>query len=81
MKIMELKNDGSKLAKQLLRLVDLRKGNNYEHTHICVSVFDSYIVVGTFCINEFGRAWDNENHTRVEKENIPFFVSKKLGIV
>jgi len=75
------KNDGSKLSRQLLSLVDFSRGNNYEDTHISVDVFDDHIVVGTFCVNEFGRAWDNENHTRVEKSDVPFFVAKKLGIV
>jgi hypothetical protein len=77
----ELENNGSKLCRQLLSLVDFSRGNNYESTHISVNIFDDHIVVGTFCVNEFGRAWDNENHTRVEKGDIPLFAAKKLGIV
>ena len=78
---LEFRNDGSKFCRQLLSLVDLRKGNNYEHTHFCVSIFDSHIIVSTFCVNEHGRAWCNQNHTRVEKSEIPYFTAKKLGIV
>jgi len=81
MRTVEFRNNGSKLAKQLLRLVDFRKGKNYQSTHISVRVFDSHVLVGTFCVNEFGRAWDNENYTRVEKKDIPFFTLKKLGMV
>jgi hypothetical protein len=81
MRNLEFRNDGSKLCRQLLSLVDFTRGKNYENTHIQVRVFNDHILVGTFCINEFGSAWDNENHTRVEKENIPFFVAKKLGII
>jgi hypothetical protein len=81
MKNLEFRNDGSKLCRQLLSLVDFSRGNNYENTHISVDVFDNEIVVGTFCINEFGSAWDNENYTRVERKDIPFFAAKKLGIV
>ena len=75
------KNDGSKLSRQLLSLVDFSRGNNYEDTHISVDVLNDSIVVGTFCVNEFGSAWDNENHTRVKKEDVPFFAAKKLGII
>lgn len=81
MRTIELKNNGSKLAKQLLRLVDFQKGKNLQDTHIYVSVYRDFIIVGTFCVNEFGRAWSNENYTRVEKEDIPFFAAKKLGIL
>lgn len=81
MRTFEFRNDGGKLAKQLLQLVDFRKGNNYEHTHISVSVCKDSIIVSTFCANEFGRAWDNENYTRVERKGIPFFAAKKLGMV
>jgi hypothetical protein len=81
MKILEFKNDGSRLCRQLLSLVDFSRGNNYESTHIQVRVEENDIVVGTFCVNEFGSAWDNENHTRVKKEDVPFFAAKKLGII
>jgi hypothetical protein len=81
MKIIELRNNGSKLAKQLLRLVDSSKGRNLQDTHISVRVHKDFIIVSTFCANEFGRELDNENHTRVTKENIPFFTLKKLGMV
>ena len=75
------KNDGSKLSRQLLSLVDFSRGNNYEDTHISVDVFDNEIVVSTFCVNEHGSAWCNENHTRVSKSDLPFFAMKKLGMV
>ena len=74
-------NDGSKLCKQLLSLVDFRKGNNYVNTHISVEVFDNSIVVSTFCVNEYGSAWDNENYTQVSKSDLPFFTAKKLGMI
>jgi hypothetical protein len=77
----ELENNGSKLCRQLLSLVDFSRGNNYEDTHISVDIFDDHVVVSTFCVNEHGSAWCNQNHTRVEKSNIPFFAAKKLGIV
>ena len=77
----EFKNDGGRLCRQLLSLVDFSRGNNYEDTHISVDVLNDSIVVGTFCVNEYGSAWDNENYTRVKKEDIPLFAAKKLGIV
>ena len=81
MRTVELKNDGSKLAKQLLRLVDFSRGRNLQDTNIRVEVLDDGLVVSTECTNEFGREWCNQNHTRVTKENIPFFTLKKLGMV
>lgn len=81
MRIVEFKNDGSKLCRQLLRLVDFRKGNNYENTDIRVVIDKNEIIVSTFCTNEYGRAWCNQNHTRVEKEDIPYFTQKKLGLL
>ena len=77
-----LQNDGSKLCKQLLSLVDFSKGNNYEDTDIEVRVVsDDSIVVSTFCTNEYGSTWCNENYTEVSRENIPFFTLKKLGMI
>jgi hypothetical protein len=81
MRTVELRNNGGKLAKQLLRLVDSSKGRNLQDTHISVRVHKDFIIVSTFCANEFGRAWDNENYTRVERKDIPFFAAKKLGMV
>lgn len=81
MKVIEIVNDGGKLAKQLLQLVDFRQGNNYESTHIQVKVFNDHIIVSTFCTNEYGREWCNQNHTRVEKSDVPFFTAKKLGLL
>ena len=76
-----LENDGSKLCRQLLSLVDFSKGNNYVDTHIEVRVFNNSIIVSTFCVNEYGSAWGNENSTEVSRENIPFFTLKKLGMI
>lgn len=82
MRTIELKNNGSKLAKQLLRLVDFQKGHNFQDTHIRVEVLDDGLVVSTFCANdEFGREWCNQNHTTVKKSDLPFFTAKKLGMV
>ena len=81
LKTVDMKNDGSKLRKQLLSLVDFSKGNNYVNTHISVEVFDNSIVVSTFCVNEYGSSWCNENYTEVSRENIPFFTLKKLGMI
>ena len=74
-------NDGSKLSKQLISLVDFSKGNNYVDTGIRVEIRDNSIVVSTFCTNEYGSSWSNENWTDVAKSDIPFFTAKKLGIV
>ncbi len=80
-KIVRLENTRNKLCKQLLSLVDFSKGNNYESTDIEVIISNEHIIVSTFCINEYGNAWDNRNHTKVEKSNVPFFTAKKLGII
>ena len=80
-KIVRLENNDSKLCKQLISLVDLSKGNNYEDTDIEVIISENNIIVSTFCINEYGSVWDNRNHTRVDKSDIPFFTLKKLGMV
>jgi hypothetical protein len=77
----ELENNGSRLCRQLLSLVDFSRGNNYQDTNVKVDIFDDHIVVSTFCATESGREWCNQNHTRVAKEDIPFFAAKKLGIV
>lgn len=76
-----MQNDGSKLCRQLLSLVDFSKGNNYVDTHIEVRVFDNSIEVSTFCVNEYGSKWDNENYTQVSKSDLPFFTAKKLGML
>ena len=76
-----LKNNGNKLCKQLLSLVDFSKGNNYENTHIEVDVYKDFIVVSTFYGGDPGDIWYNENDTRVNKPNIPFFAMKKLGML
>ena len=80
-KIVRLQNTNDKLCKQLISLVDLSKGNNYEDTDIEVIISEDNIIVSTFCINEYGSVWDNRNHTRVDKSDIPFFTAKKLGII
>lgn len=79
--IINLENTGSKLCRQLLSLVDFSKGNNYADTYIEVRIFDNHIVVSTFCTNEYGSSWCNENYTEVSKSNIPFFTLKKLGML
>ena len=76
-----IKNNGGKLCRQLLSLVDFFQGNNYEHTHINVRVYDDRIVVSTFFVDSNLNSWDNENYTTVEKAYIPFFTAKKLGMV
>ena len=82
MKIINLENTGSKLCRQLLSLVDFSKGNNYEDTDIEVRVVSNdSIVVSTFCTNEYGSKWDNENYTQVSKRDLPFFTAKKLGMI
>jgi hypothetical protein len=81
MRTVELRNDRGKLAKQLLRLVDFSRGNNFQDTHIRVVLDDDEVIVSTFCVNEHGREWCNQNHTRVSKSDLPFFTAKKLGMV
>ena len=76
-----IKNDGSKLCRQLLSLVDFFQGNNYENTHINVRVYDDRIVVSTFFVDSNLNSWDNENYTTIEKAYIPFFTLKKLGMI
>ena len=76
-----LQNDGNKLCRQLISLVDFSKGSNYVDTHIEVRVFDNSIEVSTFCTNEYGSTWCNENYTEVNKSDIPFFTLKKLGML
>ena len=75
-----MQNDGSKLCRQLVSLVDPFKGNNYESTNIRVEVYEDKIIVETF----YGGDWDtwyNQNDTEVSKSNIPFFTLKKLGML
>ena len=77
-----IENDGGKLSRQLLSLVDFSRGNNYESTHIEVRIFDnSMIEVSTFLTNDYGRRISNENYTTVAKGDIPFFTLKKLGMI
>ncbi len=79
--VKNLENNGSKLCRQLLSLVDFSKGNNYEDTGIQVRVSDKELIVSTFYTNEYGSTWYNENYTRVNTSNIPFFTMKKLGML
>ncbi len=75
-------NRRDKLCRQLLSLVDFSKGNNYQDTHIRVEIFeDNSIVVSTSCVNEYGSNWCNDNYTKVNKNDIPFFAMKKLGML
>ena len=76
-----MQNDGSKLCRQLLSLVDFSQGNNYESTNIRVELYANFIVVGTLYRNEYGSTWYNDNETCVSKSNIPFFAAKKLGMI
>ena len=77
-----VKNTGDKLSRQLLSLVDFSRGNNYYDTDIRVAIYsDESIGVETFCTNEYGSRWYNDNETYVAKENIPFFTAKKLGLM
>ena len=80
--VINLKNCGDKLSRQLLSLVDSSKGNNYYDTDIEVAILsDSSIRVSTFLTNDYGRRISNENYTKVKKEDIPFFTLKKLGLI
>jgi len=82
MRNLVIKNDGSKLCRQLLSLVDFFQGNNYPHTHINVRVYKDRITVSTFYIdNNTLNSWDNDNYTTVERAYVPFFAAKKLGMV
>jgi len=82
MRTIEFVNDGGRLCRQLLSLVDFSRGNNYEDTDIEVKVVsDDSVVVSTFCTNEHGSRWCNQNHTTVKKSDLPFFAAKKLGII
>jgi hypothetical protein len=81
-KVINLKNCGDKLSRQLLSLVDSSKGNNYYDTDIRVAILsDDSIEVSTFCVNDYGRKVSNENYTKVAKSDIPFFSLKKLGMI
>jgi len=80
--VMFFKNDGGKLSRQLLSLVDFSRGNNYYSDVIRVAILsDDSIEVSTTCINDYGRRISNENYTTVSKSDIPFFTLKKLGLV
>ncbi len=82
MRNLVIKNDGSKLCRQLLSLVDFFQGNNYPNTHINVRVYKDHIVVSTFYVNsENLDSWDNENYTTVERAYVPYFSLKKLGMI
>ncbi len=76
-----IENNGNKLSRQLLSLIDSSRVKNYWDTHIEVVVRGNSIVVSTFCVNEYGRKLCNENHTEVTKSDLPFFVARKLGLV
>jgi hypothetical protein len=80
--VMFFKNDGGKLSRQLLSLVDFSRGNNYYSDGIRVAFLsDDSIRVSTYCINDYGSRWDNENYTNVAKGDIPYFTAKKLGLI
>ena len=77
-----IKNTGNKLSRQLLSLVDSSKGNNYYDDGIRVAVLSNDCIrVSTYCVNEYGSTWSNENYTTVAKVDVPFFTLKKLGLV
>ena len=81
-KVFRFKNDGGKLSRQLLSLVDFSRGNNYEHSHIEVRVYENNMLeIRTFNIKKYGSRRDNENYTQVSKSDIPFFTLKKLGLL
>ncbi len=74
-------NNGNKLSRQLLSLIDSSRVKNYWDTHIEVVVRGNSVMVSTFCVNEYGRKFCNENHTEVTKSDLPFFAARKLGLV
>ena len=76
-----LQNNKNKLCKQLLSLVDFSKGTNYKDTHIRVEIFNDFIIVETFYVDDPGEIWYNENSTKINKSDIPFFTMKKLGML
>lgn len=82
-KVFRFKNDGDKLSRQLLSLVDFSRGNNYESSHIEVRLYDNsdMLEISTHYINEYGSRWDNENYTQVTKSDLPYFTAKKLGMI
>jgi hypothetical protein len=80
--VKNFRNCGDKLSRQLLSLVDFSRGNNYYSDGIRVAILsDGTIRVSTYCINDYGSRWDNENYTNVAKGDIPYFTAKKLGLV
>jgi hypothetical protein len=80
--VMFFKNDGGKLSRQLLSLVDFSRGNNYYSDGIRVAFLSNDCIrVSTYCINDYGRSISNENYTNVAKGDIPYFTAKKLGLV
>ena len=76
-----IRNNGRKLSRQLLSLVRRNQNsNNYEDTHIRVAISEKSIKVSTLCHNS-SDSWYNDNDTEVSFSNIPYFTSKKLGLV
>jgi hypothetical protein len=76
-----IENNGNKLSRQLLSLIDSSRVKNYWDTHIEVVVRGNSVMVSTFCANGYGRKLCNENHTVVSKSEIPYFSAKKLGLL
>ena len=79
--ILFFRNDGSKLSKQLLSLVQGNENsNNYKSTHIRVEIKDNILTVETLC-HSGGDSWYNDNSTEVLKSELPYFTAKKLGVL
>lgn len=79
--ILFFRNDGSKLSKQLLSLVQNNQNSkNYENTHIRVAKNENSITVSTLCHNS-SDSWYNDNDTKVLRGDIPYFTAKKLKML
>lgn len=70
------------LFNKLVSLMEYIDGqNNYEITHIVVSMYREGIEIYTFCMNEYGGIALNRDDQFIYWENIPNWVMRKLRVL
>lgn len=67
------------LFKELLSRIKYIPGShNYEKNHLDVTLYEDGIEVESFCVNEYGSSWSNEDRQFVSWEELPNWVMRKL---
>lgn len=72
-------NNGTKLTKQLISLIERNENsNNYIPNEIVVEIENHGLTVSTRCCNDYGTVYYNDNETFVSLSELPNFLARKM---